>query len=1188
MPFANYQASFASVLPALRSREAIASEIGLCLSGKAPDVARSAMAEIELHIHDGDTAYRNKRYPAALQEFQLARALIYKLLHPKFDIAAYVAQPSFALPISQDIETDLFTLTSRIADVIRPSAVAPGLIFSAASGNPAPDVVEPFLTTGFRETASADETLQRASLDGIRLLKDGRAEAALGVMNDALATNVSRAPVLTAALQLNIACAQLQLGDPRSAVESATASIEGFRGSEDRLGEAQALHIAGIGSSQAGNVREAERFLAEAAGILEDVTIPEFRQPTPPGASTFDGATVSVALSAHTLTASTAAPLRTLGPQSALLATRDPSTLKSIRDKDVQVMTFRVAGRSDGWGALPLMSARDVQRQAKAWQVGVPMGRQIVLFEVGGATPLVTADLIGKLYQPRIGIDRYIDAGWKIIDTSTTTAYLTHLYGFVLPVKIGDAYRENGLFARAEEHYVQAAAYSYLNRDVEGTSLWIRIARNALEWGNAHYKAENIEGAKTQYEKLITSTGGEPASLLYTTPSLDVPAGAARDLVQNISVSPLPDVNWDISYSILTAYSYLNQIAQGLDFFGLLLSPIHTFEYLQTIARGFAREAIEAEREFVNFESQQEAEQANRRELLVASAMAAAEVEARFQQYSAAQADTEAAEAALTLANKRKIDAQQQKNDYAATSSRDVWARAAAAALGGGSDAWFHEISELADKLDRGETISGPAGKLAAAQTMSAGRRTQKYELEKMQNNIDELAAAVPVAQAQLDGSRAREESARLGWEAAKQRASMAQAALEAFDDEFFTPDTWAKMAEIMRDISRSYLERAIRIAKLMERAYNFENDAHLKIIRAEYGYSVAAASPGRNTQLLGGDGLLNDIESFTFNAITTRTRKSSRIKDVISLSADFPAQFEQFRRTGLLAFETDLYEFDRLHPGYWGQRIETVEIEIIGVLPESGLNGTLSAGGVTGFRRRDGSAGTRTHVVDTMALSNFVLRNDGFAYQAETGVRGLFQGIGLGSTWQLQLPKRSNDFDFRRIFDVRLILYYTAQFDTALRANVLAAPTRPDELARLKSFTLRFDFSDAWYAFYKAGIAQVLLDEFRLPMNQKNFKTNSVNFRIVTAAGVSPQDIDVRITGPNGTVGTVKTNADGLLSTAGGPLAGIAGSNPIGTWKIEVLGGPSVMDGASIRFERIANVQMGLDYTFDYVEEAL
>ena len=146
-----------------------------------------------------------------------------------------------------------------------------------------------------------------------------------------------------------------------------------------------------------------------------------------------------------------------------------------------------------------------------------------------------------------------------------------------------------------------------------------------------------------------------------------------------------------------------------------------------------------------------------------------------------------------------------------------------------GEDSWYGEISELADKLARGESISGPRGKLAAAYTLYAGRKTRDYELKKMQDNIDELTQGITIATDQHDAAVKRTLAAELAWEAAKQRAQMTSASLDAFDAEFFTPDTWGKMADVMRDIAGNYLYRAIRIAKLMERAYNFENDAELR-----------------------------------------------------------------------------------------------------------------------------------------------------------------------------------------------------------------------------------------------------------------------------------------------------------------------------------------------------------------------
>jgi tetratricopeptide (TPR) repeat protein len=223
--------------------------------------------------------------------------------------------------------------------------------------------------------------------------------------------------------------------------------------------------------------------------------------------------------------------------------------------------------------------------------------------------------VVAPLYKARIAVDSAVKLGWQIVDTSTTAFYLTHLYAYVLPVKIGECCHQLGLFAKAEEYYLQASGYTYLNQQIEATSLWIRLSRNAAEWGAALYKNEDNAGATTQYSKLINPDATVPASFLYTTASLKTPADAARDLITNLNVRPLPDLNWEIAYVVLTAFGRLQQLAQGLDFYGLLLSPIHTFEYLQSVARGFGQEAIQAEREFVNFKTHQESEEGTRREL---------------------------------------------------------------------------------------------------------------------------------------------------------------------------------------------------------------------------------------------------------------------------------------------------------------------------------------------------------------------------------------------------------------------------------------------------------------------------------------------------------------------------------------------------------------------------------------------
>ena len=365
-----------------------------------------------------------------------------------------------------------------------------------------------------------------------------------------------------------------------------------------------------------------------------------------------------------------------------------------------------------------------------------------------------------------------------------------------------------------------------------------------------------------------------------------------------------------------------------------------------------------------------------------------------------------------------------------------------------------------------------------------------------------------------------------------------------------------------MREISRGYLWRAIRLAKLMERAYNFEHDTKLSVIKDDYGYAVANAS-GSDAVLLGGDGLLADVESFTYVAITSTLVKASRIKDAVSLATQFPAHFEQFRRTGVLSFETDLLEFDGLHPGHYQQRIEAVEIEFVGLVPAEGLNGTLAAGGVTRYRTRSGDTGQRLHQVDTMALSDYLVRNDVFLYQAPTGVRGLFQGIGVGSTWELRLPKRSNDFDFRRIVDVRLVLYYTALFDTGLRSHeVLARPPRAGELSALRNFNLRYDAPDAWYGFYRNSAVDFVLDAVRLPANQTSFAIEDVQLRVQPRDGVPAEGIELFITPPPRRRPWPSRPTRPGRPPSPAPTRRWSAPSPLGTWHIAITGGAPVTEG--------------------------
>jgi hypothetical protein len=142
--------------------------------------------------------------------------------------------------------------------------------------------------------------------------------------------------------------------------------------------------------------------------------------------------------------------------------------------------------------------------------------------------------------------------------------------------------------------------------------------------------------------------------------------------------------------------------------------------------------------------------------------------------------------------------------------------------------------------------------------------------------------------------------------------------------------------------------------------------------------------------------------------------------------------------------------------------------------------------------------------------------------------------------------------------------------------------------MALLRNFALRQDFPDAWYGFYRDGIADFQFERTRLPANQSNFTVKAMNFRVMTRPEVSSENIQVRVTAPNGSSGTVTTDAMGVVSTELPALAAIAGVDPVGAWRVEVIGGPSLMDDGTLKFDRVYNLQVGLEYNFEYVAEVL
>jgi tetratricopeptide (TPR) repeat protein len=385
MAFKNYDANFSATLPRMRSVAEISADVELWRSGRATDVTRSQVATIELQIKNADNLERRRQYEPALNQFRQARASIYALLYPGFNVSAYMIAIDQLLPVSKVMETSLLNLSLRLTDSLRPLTIESASLSRPVTSEPMPDSLVPFMQTGFQESVTADKLLQVAAAQGISLLNDGKPEAAIEVMTDALQTpNGNPDPALLAATHLNLASAFVQAAVPEKAIESARIAQELFQKNGDEIGIAQALHAQAIATLRAGNPDRAQQLFSEAAETLKKVTngriqrepgIPAGQNPQVRDASASVSTTVTPPILSSRQTAASV-----LFEQTAVLATRDPQVLQPIAQMDPTSLTLRVPGRADGWSAVAVTDETQRRQLAKSWQVGVPVGESLATF----------------------------------------------------------------------------------------------------------------------------------------------------------------------------------------------------------------------------------------------------------------------------------------------------------------------------------------------------------------------------------------------------------------------------------------------------------------------------------------------------------------------------------------------------------------------------------------------------------------------------------------------------------------------------------------------------------------------------------------------------------------------------------------------------------------------------------------
>ncbi len=394
-------------------------------------------------------------------------------------------------------------------------------------------------------------------------------------------------------------------------------------------------------------------------------------------------------------------------------------------------------------------------------------------------------------------------------------------------------------------------------------------------------------------------------------------------------------------------------------------------------------------------------------------------------------------------------------------------------------------------------------------------------------------------------------------------------------------------MAQTMYGLYQRYFTMAVKVAKLMQAAYNFETDQSLQLIRTSY-------ASGEVKGLLGADLLMADVQGFTYDLVTSTAGKQQPIRHEISLATNYPYQFEkQLRKTGAIDFETRVDDFDAAYPGAYAGRIASVEVAVDGIVPVLGLAGTLTNNGVSTYRLpsaawpNNGSPGVKYRIQpkETLVLSDFQLRSDDLLYRGDTKARRIFEGAGVASSWRLEIPKGTNDVDFGALTDVRLVFYYDARYDPTLKTRVLShLAALPAVTQRSRSLPLAWLYPDAFFHFQDTGTLQVELRKSDFPRNQLDPVLTDVAL-LVTTVGKPAAGITLSLATPgHPAAASGTTAADGSIASGGASaFTPLAAGSALGTYTIAMpaAANPTFVSGGKLDLSPVVNLSLLFGYSF-------
>ena len=1160
---------------------------------------RLKISEIQMNFVKANNQYYKKKFQEALKTYQYTQGLVFQLLYPPYK-PGYIVD---AMPIKAELFDSFLKIGAEMASSLPPGGLQSSVGYVQLKSLPGD--VQKFAQTydeaGITTVAeSVPNDVRNATMLGLEFAKShewNTAEVLFKQGLDSIANATSTDAVnAKASLELNLGAVYVQKGDLPLATRLTQTAVEGFKQVGDKVGEAQAkLNMAAILHKQ-GKTAEAEAMSKEAEALLRAEE--NGSGGTGPRGG---GGTLTPAAVTNVLTAEPQVFTNVLNVQPAFTNAINvqPHVLSNVLSKNLATsinlgttikpqaiydlastngggVLFRLPDKGDGWITQELENNIVKKQKIQAKELGITMGSEVMKFKWTDNTGLNLNDVKTKYYEQRATLKTLGSVILGYRETTDWAVNLPHLYLYQLPVCIADCYHNLREFNKAEEFYLKASGYQFINTTIEVPALWIKMTQNYLDWGHSLYKNDEVPTASKVYMKVITPDDKTPADSPLYKDKLNLYGAQVSTLIASIDNADASTLNPVTINLVMDIRNHLKMINAGLDFFGYPANyfPIFKFDYLQSVATYFAQQAVQAEREYINFTSHGEDEQMTRQQLEQSVELSKAQVDLAQKQVEHANAELAVNKENAEFAELRMQNAKAQKQQYADV-SYELAALDAATVFASGPEGYSVSYTYYSPSEGKNVTLEGSdAYKVMEDAAWKKGMLSRDMELANLDRNIAELDANKQLANAQLKAAQVNVDVANQQKKIAEMNKKHSDELLNSFESQVFTPEVWFELGNHIYYISRTYLKHAIGIARKMQKAYELETGRALNAIKGEYNTNIISG-------LLSADYLLSDINYFTVDRINNSMSKDIPIKQVFSLSELNPMGFETvFKSTGKLQFETSLSDFDMTYPGGYLRKIKKVEMIVEGLLPPGGVHGTMKNSGISRDRKQNGDVFFRIQPCETLYLSNYNPRQDVVIFQPDQRVLDVFENCGVATGWTLEIRPAANDINYQTIADVKMVVYYTAQFDSLLENTIKAQlPTKGEKNTALP---FRLLFPDEYFTFIDSGELKFTLYSTDFAFNEVNHKVKNISLKAVMEQGTSAQNLKFNI--QQGAVqAQASTNADGMIKSDStnnaNTLNAFIGLDVCKEWSIKL----NDADNPGLDRKKIKDLFLFVEYSFTY-----